>query len=323
MPAPKRLRPFKTSLDKQPKARHQDAMSLPSYRPLAAALWMTGSIASFSAMAVAARQIKGLHDTFEIMAARSFIGFFIVIGVSLVLGNLGEVRSNRLGQHGMRNIVHFTGQNLWFWALTMIPLAQVFALEFTAPIWVIILSPLLLGERITAPRALAAGLGFAGILIVANPDISALNLGVLAAAGSAVCFALTNIATKALTRDEGIVSILFWLTIMQFVMGAGLAAADGHIRWPDATTAPWLVLIGGAGVLAHLCLTSALRLAPASFVMPIDFVRLPLIALIGASFYDEPLEAAILAGAGLIVLGNWINIRAETRRQAQMSQVNT
>ena len=293
----------------------------PEYRPLAAALWMTGSIASFTAMAVAARQIKGLHDTFEIMAARSFIGFFIVIGVCAAMGKLGQIHADRLGGHGLRNVIHFTGQNLWFWALTMIPLAQVFALEFTAPIWVIILSPFFLGERITRARVIAAGLGFIGILIVARPDFTALNPGVLAAAACAICFALTNIATKALTKHETIVSILFWLTLMQFVMGATLAAWDGQINWPTSLSAPWLILIGGAGVLAHLCLTSALRLAPATFVMPIDFVRLPLIAVIGAAFYAEPFEALIFVGAGLIVLGNWINIRAETRKRAQMTQV--
>lgn len=289
----------------------------PDHRPLAAALWMTGSIASFTAMAVAARQIKGLHDTFEIMAARSFVGFFIVIGVCAAMGKLGQIKADRLGGHGLRNVIHFTGQNLWFWALTMIPLAQVFALEFTSPIWVIVLSPFFLGERITRTRVIAATLGFIGIWIVAHPDFSDLNLGVVAAAACAICFALTAIATKALTKHETIVSILFWLTLMQFVMGATLAAWDGQINWPTATTAPWLLLIGGAGVLAHLCLTSALRLAPATFVMPIDFVRLPLIAAIGAAFYSEPLETAIFAGAALIVLGNYINIRAETRKPGQ------
>ncbi len=296
-------------------AAARPAITLPEYRPLAAALWMTGSIASFTAMAVAARQIKGLHDTFEIMAARSFIGLVIVIVVCLATGKLHQVQAARLGGHGLRNTIHFAGQNMWFWALTMIPLAQVFALEFTSPIWVIILSPLLLGERITRTRLIAAALGFVGILIVARPDFSALNLGVLAAAGAALCFAVTNIATKSLTRNETIVSILFWLTLMQFVMGATLAAWDGEVNWPTAVSGPWLALIGVAGVLAHLCLTSALRLAPATFVMPIDFARLPLIALIGALFYNEQIEAMLFAGAALIVLGNWINIRGETRKQ--------
>lgn len=288
---------------------------LPADRPLAAALWMTGAIASFTAMAVATRQIKGVHDTFEIMTARSLIGLVLVVGVAAALGRLPEVRTARIGGHFLRNIIHFAGQNLWLLALMMIPLTQVFALEFTSPIWIILLSPFFLGERITPARVLAAGLGFAGILVVARPDVGGLNLGVLAAAGSALCFALTNITTKVLARGETLIAILFWLTLMQFVMGAGMAGWDGHVTWPTAATLPWLGLIGGAGVLAHLCLTSALRLAPASFVMPLDFVRLPLIAVIGALFYDEPLEAMILVGAGLIIAGNLINIRAEARRR--------
>lgn len=284
------------------------------YRPLAAALWMLGSVVSFSGMAIAGRQLQGVHDTFEIMAARSFVSFFLVLAAATVMGRLRDINATRLGGHGLRNVVHFTGQNLWFWALTMIPLAQLIAIEFTSPLWVILLSPLLLGERITGPRALAAGLGFVGILIVVRPDFAALNLGVLAAAGAAICFAATNIATKRLARDVTILSILFWLTVMQFVFGAVLAAWDGQITWPTTATAPWLAVIGVTGVLAHLCLTSALRLAPATFVMPIDFTRLPLMALAGALLYQEQIEALLFVGAGLILFANWINIRAETRK---------
>lgn len=148
-------------------------------RPLVAAVWMTGSIASFTAMAVAARQINGIHDTFEIMAARSLVGLCLVVAAAAALGRLAEISRLRLGGHLLRNVVHFTGQNLWFWALTMIPMAQVFALEFTAPIWVIILSPLLLGEPITRERVLAGLFGFGGILLVARPDFGALDFGVL------------------------------------------------------------------------------------------------------------------------------------------------
>ncbi|MDP4033544.1 MAG: DMT family transporter, partial [Pseudorhodobacter sp.] len=136
-----------------------------THRPLAAALWMIGAILAFSAMAVAGREASRLHDTFEIMLWRSLVGLGVVLVFASATGRLTEIRVGRLGQHFARNLAHFTGQNLWFWALTMIPLAQVFALEFTSPIWVILLSPLFLGERITPARALAAALGFAGILI--------------------------------------------------------------------------------------------------------------------------------------------------------------
>ena len=267
-------------------------------------------------MAVAGRAVAPTHDTFEIMLWRSVVGFALVLVVAGTLGRLREVRRDRMGQHVLRNLFHFSGQNLWFWALTMIPLAQVFALEFTSPIWVILLSPLVLGERLTGPRMVAAGMGFLGILIVARPDFAALDPGVLAAAASALCFAATTLMTKKLTRGESIVSILFWLTLMQGGFGLVTAGWDGVIHLPTATTLPWIVLIGFCGLLAHLCLTTALSLAPASFVVPIDFVRLPVIVTVGMVLYQEPLDMMVILGAVVILAGNWTNIRAETRKRA-------
>ena len=280
-----------------------------THRPLAAAIWMTGSVFSFTAMAIAARQIAGAHDTFEIMLWRSVLGFALVLAVGGALGRLREVRRDTLGQHLVRNLFHFTGQNLWFWALTLIPLAQVFALEFTTPLWVILLAPLFLGERLTKTKLLAAGLGFIGILIVARPDLSALSPGVLAAAGSAVAFATTSLLTKRLTKDESIIGILFWLTVFQAVFGLITAGYDGQFTLPTMATLPWLVLIGFCGVMAHLSMTTALSLAPASFVMPFDFLRLPVIAVIGAVVYAEALDPYVLLGAAVIFAGIWINLR--------------
>ncbi len=286
------------------------------HNPLKAALWMSGSIVSFTAMAVAARQVKGVHDSFEIMTARSLIGLGLVLVIGAALGQLGSISRQRLSGHFWRNLVHFTGQNLWFWALTMIPLAQVFALEFTSPIWVILLSPLLLGESLTRQKLISAGLGFAGILIVARPDLSNISPGVLAAAGSAVSFAATSILTKRLTRGETIIGILYWLTLFQSAFGVIGAGYDGVFAWPTAQTLPWLVLIGFCGLLAHFSLTSALSLAPASFVVPIDFIRLPVIAVVGALLYAEPLDPYVFIGGAVIFAGIWLNIRAAVRQNA-------
>ena len=296
-------------------------MSATPHRPLAAALWMGGAIFSFTAMAVAGRQVAATHDTFEIMLWRSAVGFVVVVAVAVAFGRLGSVRADRLGSHVIRNLFHFSGQNLWFWALTMIPLAQVFALEFTSPIWVILLSPLVLGERLTRSRLIAAGLGFLGILIVARPDFTALDPGAVAAAGSALCFAATTLMTKRLTRGEGIVSILFWLTLLQGTFGLVTAGWDGAIRLPTMATLPWLVLIGCCGLLAHTCLTSALTLAPASTVVPLDFIRLPVIAVVGVLFYQEPFDPLVLLGAGIIFAGNWFNLRTESRNRATLVTV--
>lgn len=284
----------------------------PTFR---AALWMTGAIASFTTMALAGRAVSLDHDTFELMLYRSLVGLAIMIVVIGFRGGPARIGRGHLGLHLVRNISHFTGQNLWFYAITVVPLAQVFALEFSAPLWALVLAPLFLGEAITRNRALAAIVGFIGILVVTQPFSAPLTPGVLAAAGAAIGFAGSAIFTRRLTRTENVLSILFWLTAMQAVFGFIMAGLDGDIALPTAAALPWLVLIGLAGLLAHLCLTSALRLAPAAVVMPVDFVRLPLIAVIGWLFYGEGFEAAVLIGGGLIIAANWINLRVEARRR--------
>lgn len=277
---------------------------------------MIGAITSFTLMAIAGRTVSFELDTFEIMLYRSLTGIIIVVGVAWSTGRLRQVQRNHLGLHAARNLCHFAGQNLWFYAITVIPLAQVFALEFTTPIWVILLSPLLLKERLTAIGLLSAAIGFVGVLIVARPDPANLSPGLVAAATCAVFFALTAIFTRKLTRTETITTILFYLTIMQAVFGLICAGYDGDIALPSGQSLPWVVLIGCAGLLAHFCLTKALSIAPATIVMPIDFVRLPTIAVVGMLLYDEPLEILVFVGAALIFAANYINISAAVRRTA-------
>lgn len=289
-----------------------------------AALWMTGSIASFCAMAVAGREVQIQLNTFELMTWRSLIGILIVLTVATSRGRLGEIRARRPAEHLARNIAHFTGQNLWFWALTLIPLAQVFALEFTGPVWVALIAPLLLREPLTRSRATAVIFGFLGILIVAHPFGGPPSPGLLAAAAAAVGFAFTAIFTKRLTRTEPVLSILFWMTVLQAGFGALCAFAwAGHLTIPDAATAPGLLVIGCAGLAAHYCLTSALSVAPASVVMPIDFTRLPIIAVVGMVFYHELLDPWVFLGAAVIFMANFYNIRVETRAGAPRSRVNS
>ena len=278
-----------------------------------AALWMSGAIASFSVMAVAGRAVSIELDTFELMTFRSLIGIVLVTGVAGLLGQLRRIRARRLGLHFTRNVFHFAGQNLWFYAITLIPLAQVFALEFTSPIWVALAAPLVLSERLTATRLLSALVGFVGILIVARPGATEIGPGQIAAAAAAIGFAGSALFTRKLTRTESIVSILFWLTVMQAGLGLACGFADGAFAWPSAAMWPWLALIGCAGLSAHLCLTTALSLAPASVVMPIDFLRLPVIALVGVALYAEPLDPWVILGGAVIFAANWINIRAASR----------
>jgi drug/metabolite transporter (DMT)-like permease len=280
---------------------------------LKAAIWMTGAIASFSTMAVAGREVSFALDTFEIMLFRSVVGVIIVVFAAIAFGTLRQINRQQFSLHFARNIMHFIGQNLWFYAVTVIPLAQVFALEFTSPIWVILLSPLLLGERITLIRAAAALMGFIGILVVTRPNMAGINTGVIMATSSAIFFAFTIIFTKRLTRTQSITCILFYLTVLQLGFGLITAGHDGDIALPNTETLPWLVLIGVAGLLGHFCITKALEIAPATVVVPIDFVRLPVIAIIGMLAYGEILDLWVLLGSGIIFASNYLNILSETR----------
>ncbi len=283
---------------------------------LKAALWMTGGIASFSFMAVAGRELSGTYDTFEIMLYRSVVGVLIVVACITAQSRWREVRRDHLRRHLLRNLFHFTGQNLWFYSVAVLPLAQVFALEFTSPLWVAVLAPLILGERMTRVRGFTAFMGFVGILIVARPSVQTFEFGLMTAAGAAVFFALTNMLTKRLTRDNSISSILFFLTTLQLVFGLIAAGYDGDIALPDAGSLPYLVLVGCAGLLAHYCLTNALSIAPATVVVPLDFARLPVIAIVAMVLYGEPLEIWVLVGAAIIFVANYFNIWNETRKPA-------
>lgn len=278
-----------------------------------AAIWMSGAIVSFTLMAVAGRAVSLDLDTFEIMMYRSLVGVFVVLTVAAATGSIGQIKANKIGLHFIRNVSHFAGQNLWFFAITVAPLAQVFALEFTSPIWAMFLAAMILREKLNSVNLIAAFFGFAGVLIVSRPFGGTLELGVLAAALSAIGFAGSAVFTRLLTRTENITSILFFLTLMQFFLGIICAGADGDIAIPSSQNAPWILLIALCGLLAHFCLTTALSLAPAAIVMPIDFTRLPVIAIVGMLFYAEVLDWYVLLGAVIIFSANYANIWHSSR----------
>ncbi len=285
-----------------------------SSHPIKAALWMIGAMVSFSLMAVSGRELAPQMNTFEIMFFRSLIGLVLVVTISYAVGTLTEIKTDRLGLHFIRNAAHFSGQNLWFLAVAYIPFSQLFALEFSTPIWVALLAPVFLGEALTRQRMLAVGLGFSGVLIVARPDLQHLDPAILAAMACAVCFAGSLMTTKILTRDQSTSCILFWLTVMQLGMGAFAVAVTGGLSLPQGIDYMWVVIVGVGGLMAHFCITKALALAPAIVVIPLDFMRLPLISVIGFMAYDEAFEWPIAAGALVIFSAILVNLQAESRR---------
>ncbi|NOX74171.1 MAG: DMT family transporter [Alphaproteobacteria bacterium] len=283
-------------------------------QPVKAAIWMMGAVVSFISMAVAGRAVAHQLDTFELMLYRSLMGIAIVLLIAKAGGTLHQINTRNMRLQVLRNTSHFIGQNLWFFALSLITLPQLFAFEFSVPLWVALFAPFFLSERLTPVRLGAAIVGFAGILIVARPDQIGLSAGIIAAALCALFFAGSGIATKLLTRSQSVTSIMFWLVTIQAVLGLITAGYDGDIALPTLETLPWVIVVGVAGLFAHFCITSALKIAPAVFVYPMDFVRLPLAAIIGILYYDEPFAIAVFIGAAIIISANFVNIWSERRK---------
>lgn len=285
-------------------------------KPFVALAWMLGAAASFSAMAVAGRELSVEMNTFELMLYRSIIGFVIVSALmARSRAGFAQIRTTKMPSHIKRNIFHYVGQNLWFYGVAVIPLSQLVALEFTNPIWVALLAPLMLGEALTRRRVLAAMVGFVGVLIVARPGIAPLEWGHAAGLGAAVGFAMNTIFTKRIMAIDTVLCVLFWMTLMQGVASL-LLSLPGGIPIPTAAGWPWIAVVGICGLTAHYSLTSALGAAPATVVAPLEFIRLPVIAFLGMVIYDEPIVIAVFLGAAVIITANFINLGGRRRQIA-------
>lgn len=284
--------------------------------PMRAAIWMVGAIISFSVMAVAGREAGQAIETAQLLFWRSVIGAAIVlVAIALSRDGFAQIRTGRLGLHLVRNICHFFGQYCWYTAVLLIPLAQLFAFEFTAPLWVALMAPLLLGERLSRMTPWAIGLSFLGVLLVTgicSKGLGSFSIGQFWGLIAAFGFAGSMLSTKKLITTDTSLGILFYLTLMQAPMGL-LVAGDLPVIPPNAWIAFWVLALSIGGLGAHFCMAQAFRHADASVVTPMDFARLPVIAVVGALFYAEPLLWNVLAGGALIFFGNYLNVRWRAR----------
>jgi len=282
-------------------------------RLLKATAWMAGTLASFATMAIAVRELSADMGTFEILFFRSLIGLGLIYAVAVRRGR-GAVRARRRGLQVVRNLFHFCGQAGWIYGIAHLPLAEVFAIEFTTPIWVALLAVAFLGERFTGGRLVSVVLGFAGVLVILQPGLAIIDAAALVVLAAALAFAATNVITKRLISTDTPLSILFHMTLVQLPLSLVLALTDWTA--PVPAHAPWLLVVAVTGLSAHYCMARAFAHGDATVVVPLDYMRLPLIAVVGFALYAEPLEFAILLGAGLIFAGNYYAILTEGRRRA-------
>ncbi len=272
---------------------------------------MGGAVLSFSFMAIAVRELLRTLGTFEILFLRSLVSLILLLAVLPYFG-LRALRTQRFGLHVVRNLFHFGGQYAWVYAIGMLPLATVFAIEFTMPVWTAVLAVPLLGERLNRGRVVMLALGLAGILIILKPGFAQVPPAALVMLAGAFAYASTMIATKRLAGSDSAFAVLFYMSAIQIPLGL-VTALPGWVT-PGLAELPWIIAVGATGLSAHFCLTRAFRIADATLVVPIDFLRLPLIAAVGMLFYGEPLEFSILLGAAVIFAGTYYSIRRESRK---------
>ena len=278
-------------------------------------LWMSGAVLSFCAMAVAARELLAHLSVFAVLFFRTAVALLIVLAVALPRG--APLGTRRFGVHLWRNLFHLGGQGSWVYALGALPLATVFAIEFTSPIFTALLALALLGERLNIGRVVMLALGFAGVLVILRPGLAIVQPAALIMIFGSFCFAVQFIGTKRLTGTDAPLTILFWMSVIQTPVC--LAAALPTWTMPVAGDLPWIAVMGAGSFTAHYCMTRAMQQADATLVVPVDFFRLPLIAVVGALFYAEPFDPMVLLGAALIFAGTWFSLARESRRVALTS----
>ncbi|MET0677075.1 MAG: DMT family transporter [Bradyrhizobium sp.] len=275
-------------------------------KPLAAA-WMAGWLTLMLLITIAGREATREINVFQLMEMRSLIGFVLLYPLIRAQGGFASLRTKRLPQHLSRNVVHYGAQLGWFVALTMIPIGQLVAIEFTMPIWTAILAATFLGERMTVWKVTAIVLGLIGVIVIVRPATSEINPGQLIALVAAVGFGISVAMVKSLTRTEHAVTILFWMLVVQSTIG--LLPALYVWTWPPAHLWGWVLVVAFCGTFSHFCMARAMLHADATVVIPMDFLRVPLSAAAGWLLYSEQLDMFTVLGAGLILAGNLLNLK--------------
>ena len=275
-----------------------------------AALWMAGWLALMLLITVAGREALHEINVFQLILIRSSVGLILLYPLIHRAGGFAAMRTQRLPMHIARNTIHFGAQLGWFFALTLIPIGQVVAIEFTMPIWTAIVAALFLGERMTIWKSCAIALGLVGVVMIVRPATGEINPGQLIALAAAVGFGISIAMVKSLTRTEQTVTIVFYMAAVQI---AGSLLPGLYVwTWPSLTVWGWAIVVAFCGTFSHYCMTRALLYADATVVVPMDFLRVPLTALAGWLLYSEQLDAFTVLGAALILAGNLVNLRAST-----------
>jgi len=275
------------------------------------ALWMLAQAAAFSAMVATVRWLSPSFSPYEIVLFRCLVACALQLPWFLREGRR-ELTTDRRGTVCARGVFGFAGMAAWFAALGLVPLTDAVALQFTQPLFIIVGAALILGEGVGARRAVATLIGFAGALVIIRPGFEAVSPAILLVLVSVAFYAGTHLMTKSLAgRFSGaMLSFQFHAIALPLALVPSLADWSGP-RWEHV---PWILALGGFGTLAHMFLGRAYRLADASIVIPIDFSKLVMAAILGYVLFAETSDVWTWVGAVVIFAATTYVTRHESRR---------
>lgn len=270
-------------------------------------LWMTATILSFCLMAVAGRELSGEINTFEIIFFRSLFGLIVISVIIVILNKPQYFKTSQGKGHLLRNVFHFWGQYGWFVGLGVLPLSQVFAIEFTVPFWTAILAYLFLKEPLNIYKILAIVLAFMGVLLIVKPSLNHMNGASLMVLGAAICYAFAHTGTKFLSKHDHPITIVFYMCLIQLPMATIFMFQ--HWQMPNMGQWGWISLIACTALSAHFCMAKAMLTSPVTTVVTLDFIRLPVITIIGFFLYQEPFGLLSIVGSAFVFSAMILNLK--------------
>jgi drug/metabolite transporter (DMT)-like permease len=252
------------------------------------------------------------HSVGQVLLIRSLAALVVLLPFLWSFGFARLLRIERPGLQALR-VVFSTAEVFCFYlAVRELPLADVMTFWLAAPIYVAAVSPFLLGERVGPRRWLAVAIGFLGVLLALTPSGSVSVTATLAAIIGSSCFAAMVITGRTL-RGTPDTALVFWQLV-----GAGLAGAvAAPLTWTQPTGFDWglLGMLGVVAMVAHICVTRALKLADAALVAPLQYTLLPWAILLGWLFFGDVPGRAMLAGGAIIILAGLLVLLPERRAE--------
>ncbi len=277
-------------------------------------------IAGIFVVSVLDAVIKWLADdyhTFQLILFRCGFALVFVLAVVARTGGPRSLLTRRPVGHLLRAITGVTAMVLFFYSLSLLPLAEVIALTFAAPLFVTALSVPLLGEPVGVRRWSAVIVGFIGVLVIVRPGTGVFAAAAILPVLASLSFAFSMVLVRRLTDTETSGAIVFYVTIAGLLFGS-LTAPSVWIE-PAAAHWPWLVIIGLLGGLGQFLMTQGFRFGQVAVVAPFEYTALIWAVLFGWLIWSELPDAWTLVGAGIVSGAGLYIVHRETtlgRRQA-------